>query len=74
VRPVERGEGPLHLHIRHHGAKFVVEAAEEGEDELSITDRIAELTKGGGHHLKAAAVVRDGEGALLEGVELSLQQ
>ena len=72
--PVERGEGPLHLHIRHHVAKFVVEAMEEGKDELPITDRITELGEGGGHRLKAAAVVRDGEGALLEGAEFSLQQ
>ena len=47
--------------------KLGVEAAEEGEDQLSIADRIAKLGEGGGHRLKAAAVVRDGQGALLEG-------
>ena len=49
-----------------------VEAMEEGQDQLSIADWIAKLSDGGGHRLKAAAVVRDGEGALLEGAEFSL--
>jgi hypothetical protein len=45
---------------------------EEGEDKLPIGDRIARLGEGGGHRLKATAVIRDGEGALLERAELGV--
>jgi hypothetical protein len=53
-------------------AKFAIEAMEEGEDKLPIGDRIARLGEGGGHRLKATAVIRDGEGALLERAELGV--
>jgi hypothetical protein len=65
---------PLHLQVRHHVLEFAVEAAEKGEDELLVADRIAEIAEGGSHRLEAAAVISDVEITLFEGPKLGLQE
>jgi hypothetical protein len=70
----ERRERTMHLQDGHHVAKLAIEAAQQGEDHLTVTDGVAELGEGRGHGLQRAAVVGDGHGVLAKVPELCLQE
>jgi len=70
----ERGERAMHLQVRHHVPEFVIEDMEEGENHLPIFDQITKLAQCGSHGFKAAAIISDGHGALIEVVKLSLKE
>lgn len=54
--------------------EFTVEAAEEGEDHLAITDGVTELGQRRRHCLQLATIVGDVHGVLTKIAELRLQQ
>jgi hypothetical protein len=54
--------------------KLAVEAVKESKDHLTITDGITELTQGGSHGFKAAAIIPNRHRALTEVAKLSLKQ
>lgn len=64
----------MHLENGHHMTEFTIEATEEGEHHLAVTDGVAELGQRRRHRLQLATVVGDGQGVLTEVAELRLQE
>jgi hypothetical protein len=71
---LEGGEQLPHLDVRPHMTELFAEAAQQGEDEGAVADRVTVVGEGRRHRLKAAAKISDGGRTLLGRAELRREQ
>lgn len=64
----------MHLLDRHHVAILAVEATEECQDHLTITNRVAEVAERRGHGLQSVAIIGDAHRSLAQVAKLRLEE